>query len=391
MRRRGADVGVAVRVYLHFEDFLLSRLACERPLFDVILSNPPYFKLAKNDERAVRHSYVVHGQPNIYGLFMAACARLLVEGGQWCFITPRSWTNGAYFTRVRRELLDHLNIEAIHAFESRQDHFAEDEILQEAMITWASSRNMRSNHIVITTSCGSSDLGSASVRRLPACEIVGDDNRSVISIPSQATDRQPFAARLSSLGLRVSTGPVVAFRAKEHIREQTGKATVPLLWMQHVTPMRISWPIRKKKEHIVASGATTWMLVPNQNMVVLRRFSPKEAKRRITAAPYIANSIPGELIGLENHTNYIYRPGGNMSEDEVRGLAAYLNSTFVDAQLRSVSGNTQVNAGDLRALPIASLDLILAIGGKLKNKCNLEASDTAVTLFLSNWPEASAA
>ena len=37
--------------------------------FDIVIANPPYFKINKQDPRAVAAASVVHGQPNIYGLF----------------------------------------------------------------------------------------------------------------------------------------------------------------------------------------------------------------------------------------------------------------------------------------------------------------------------------
>jgi adenine-specific DNA-methyltransferase len=152
--------------------------------------------------------------------------------------------------------------------------------------------------------------------------------------------------------------------------------------------MRISWPIRKKREHIEANAETAWMLVPNANMVVLRRFSPKEDVRRITAAPYIGGSIPGSVLGLENHTNYIYRPGGHLSADEAKGLAAYLNSFYVDSYLRGVSGNTQVNAADLRSLPLPPLNQLIEIGRQLHPASTLIKADSAVDNVLGTWQKA---
>jgi adenine-specific DNA-methyltransferase len=45
--------------------------ARQRPAdFDVVIANPPYLKIAKSDPRAQAASAVVHGQPNLYALFM---------------------------------------------------------------------------------------------------------------------------------------------------------------------------------------------------------------------------------------------------------------------------------------------------------------------------------
>lgn len=380
MRQEGERAGVSIRVSIRIEDFLLSDVACDKPQFDLVIANPPYFKVNKSDERAVRHSYAVYGQPNIYGLFMAAASRLLNIGGRWCFITPRSWTNGPYFALARRQMLLRLHIDAMHVFVSRQKHFTDDDVLQEAMITWATAQGGGSETVIVSTSSGLRDLDKATLRTLPSCEVIGGDEQSTICLPTQAEGDvfQGFTSTLATYGLKVSTGPVVAFRASEHLTELSKRGAVPLLWMQHIQHMRVSWPIRKKREHIAANGATAWMLVPNATMVVLRRFSPKEDPRRITAAPYLGQSLPGTVLGLENHTNYIYRPGGLVSEEEAFGIAAFLNSSYVDGYLRRVSGNTQVNAADLRSLPLPALSQLLAIGRSLTKLSTLQDADAAV-------------
>jgi adenine-specific DNA-methyltransferase len=390
MRREGARFGVVVRVSITIADFLLSDASNDRPQFDLVISNPPYFKLNKKDARSIRHSYAVYGQPNIYGLFMAACARVLNASGRWCFITPRSWTNGPYFGLARRKILLHLDIEAMHVFGSRRDHFAEDEILQEAMITWATAQVGNSGTITLSISSGISDLDRSPLEAIPAREVIRDDDLSTISIPTlgDLEDHQRFRNTLADYGFKASTGPVVAFRAAQYLHQRENTKTVPLIWMQHVQHMRICWPINKKREHITANAETAWMLLPNQNMVVLRRFSPKEDIRRITAAPYIAGSISGDVIGLENHTNYIYRPGGTLSRYEAIGLAAFLNSPYADTYLRRVSGNTQVNAADLRNFPLPVLSDLVKIGRALQTFSTLRQADYAVDQVLGQSPEA---
>ena len=59
-----------------------------RPEYDLVISNPPYFKLGKGDPRAVAAAPIVHGQPNIYALFMAVSAGLLSESGELVYIVP---------------------------------------------------------------------------------------------------------------------------------------------------------------------------------------------------------------------------------------------------------------------------------------------------------------
>ncbi len=385
MRRMAQRHGVILTASIRCCDFLLSPVAVARhPIADIIIANPPYVKINAADPRALAHPYAVYGQPNIYGLFMAVCAGLLTPSGRWCFITPRSWTNGLYFAAMRRHLFCWLHIDAMHVFESRQDHFTDDEILQEAMITWATAQSLQNAEVVVSSSEGSHDLAQAQLLRLPFDKVISQDNEHMIALPTNVHDEDlpPWDTTLSSYGLKVSTGPVVAFRAVKHIRKIASVNSVPLLWMQHIEHMRVRWPINKKHEHILANAKTAWMLIPNTNLIVMRRFSPKEDDRRITAAPYLAGTLPGTMLGLENHTNYIYRPGGEMSAKEAHGLAAYLNSRIVDRYLRTVAGNTQVNATDLRKLPLPPKDLLNDIGRTISRCSTLEQIDAVVDSIL---------
>jgi adenine-specific DNA-methyltransferase len=381
-----AEAGMALDVRIEIGDFLLSeRVAKGEPIEGLLtICNPPYFKLGKSSPQAQAHLYAVHGQPNAYGLFMAACARLTGPYGRWCFITPRSWMAGVYFDAVRRTMLRHLTLEGLHAFESRTEGFAEDAVLQETVITWAHQRPMAAADatITLTRSAGVSDLSRAEVLDLPVNRILSGDAHATITLPADHEDVfQDWTATLATYGLEVSTGPVVAFRAEAHIRQHAATDTVPLLWLQHVGQQFIRWPIAKKREHIRATAASAWMLVKNAPMVLMRRFSPKEDERRVTCAAY-EGTLPGAVTGLENHLNYIYRPGGSMSVHEARGLSAFLASDVVDKHFRALAGSTQVNARDLRTLPLPPLDAVMSIGRRLPAEPTLAQLDAVVAEVL---------
>lgn len=393
-----AAAGVELVCVVKHGDFLLSFLALLGQPVDglLVIANPPFFKLNKSDPRAQEHAYAVYGQPNIYGLFMAACARLVPPGGRWCFITPRSWMAGSYFQETRRTMLRHLVMEQLHAFESRKDSFSEDAVLQETVIAWATGRQQvdAGVHILLTRSEGTRDLDRAEIQAVPTERIVGRDEQAMFSLPRG--DADPFegwTATLKTYGLAVSTGPVVAFRAKEHIREHREADTVPLLWLQHVGQQTYNWPINKKREHIRATAGSAWMLVPNQPMVLMRRFSPKEDERRVTCAAYGCgfDRLPGNVIGLENHLNYIYRPGGVMTPFEARGLSAFLASKVVDDHFRALAGSTQVNATELRKLPLPPLEVLVSIGQALSARPTLAEVDAAVDHALGVHREAAVA
>lgn len=277
-------------------------------------------------------------------------------------------------------MLHYLTIDSLHAFESRRSSFEEDAVLQETVIVWATGRAVRENglDVLLTRSLGMADLDQVLVQAVPVETIISDDEHARVTLPSGDTSLlDSWSATLATYGLKVSTGPVVAFRCREFLSAQEGQDTVPLLWMQHVTQQTINWPICKKLEHVRATAGNAWSLVTNAPMVVMRRFSPKESQRRVTCAPYLG-TLPGAVIGLENHLNYIYRPNGRMSHSEVRGLSALLASNVIDHHFRAIAGSTQINAGELRSLRLPSMNIIEAIGCRVPEFPTLEEIDEAV-------------
>ena len=257
--------------------------------------------------------------------------------------------------------------------------FKRDEVLQENVILHgvrldSTPRNPRAP-FVISSSQGVSDLNESRRRKTILEEAVDlDDRDCVLRLPVSEEDSRvldlvdSWPNTLTSLGLAISTGPVVPFRAKDLVKRegQVPESHVPLLWMNHVRPMQVTWPLqRHKPEYIKRQGAEK-LLLPNRNYVLLRRFTAKEEVRRLSAAPYVARYMPIPEVGLENHLNYIYRKAGTLSDNEAWGLAALYNSRLLDTYFRCLNGHTQVNATELRAMPLPERDFIVELGERVQ-------------------------
>ncbi len=107
------------------------------------------------------------------------------------------------------------------------------------------------------------------------------------------------------------------------------------------------------------------LLVRNKNYIFIRRFSSKDDKSRLIAAPYFSNAISSKFIGIENRVNYIYKPIGNLNRIELVGLTALLNSELFDKYFRILNGNVNVSSTELKLLPLPSLEKICAVGNEL--------------------------
>jgi adenine-specific DNA-methyltransferase len=382
-----AGRGVSFTFTVHQADFVTEHAPSLRPglfdsptsgEYDVAISNPPYFKLQKLDRRAVAASSIVHGQPNIYALFMSITASLLAENGVMVTITPRSFAAGDYFRRFRQHLFATVLPEAVHVFHSRKEAFRKDEVLQENVILRLRRKRFSTSATVsVSTSIGAADLKRREIRKVPLASVVDPKSRDVVfSIPADEMDDavirfvRGWPCTLHSLGLEVSTGPVVAFRARRLLLHEPRqeKHIAPLLWLQNVKRMAIQWPspLSSKPQYIRDNGDSRMLLVRNATCVVLRRFTAKEEHRRLTAAPLIEGELSGLKLGLENHLNYVYRPHGEVDHDEAIGLAALLGSALMDRYFRVSNGNTQVNAAELRALPLPPRRSLLMLGTEIR-------------------------
>ncbi|HYG15465.1 MAG TPA: methyltransferase, partial [Bacteroidia bacterium] len=167
-----------------------------------------------------------------------------------------------------------------------------------------------------------------------------------------------------------STGPVVSFRAVEHLHRIYSNGTkhlVPLYQLHNTAKMKFTWPLEKKEkpQYIVQSEKTKSLLLPNKDYIFLRRFSAKDDKSRLVATPYFSESVDEAFIGVENHLNYIYRPGGELSKIEIIGLTALLNSSLFDRYFRTFNGNINVSATELKEMPFPPIGEIKAIGSAL--------------------------
>lgn len=326
--------------------------------FDAAIVNPPYMKLGASDpcRRMVRHRHGVDC-PNLYAAFLAVAAALLRDGGQLVAITPRSFANGRYFTNFRRRLTDAASFRRVVLFDRRDRVFRSSSVLQETVI-FAMRKSAAAPGGLVRVETRSDHLSDPhEVHDVTHDHIVVPrDAQRFINLPGSpdvmraAAQVAALPADLQSLGLAVSTGPVVEFRNRPFLTAAHAEGSVPLIYPANVKPQGVQWPLatRKPQGFTVAPQTLRW-LFPNGHYVLIKRFTAKEEKRRVVACVY--DPVDGhDSVAFENHVNVIHRGHGPLRRSEAVGLAEFLNSDLVDTYFRMFSGSTQVNATDLRRL-----------------------------------------
>ncbi len=368
-------------------------------IYDIVTSNPPYFKIQKEDKRATVAKSIVWGQPNIYSIFMMVATKLLKEGGELIFITPRSFASGNYFRAFREAFFQEIEIQHIHLFGSRTETFDRDSVLQETLILKGKKQklNERLPSIMVTHSNGINDIENYTEKIYKTDELINlRSKEKIIHLPANETDDKviklfkSWAGSLHQYGIQISTGPVVSFRATQYLHEhyQNGKVfLVPLYQLINTAKMQFEWPVakRSKPQYIQLCEETKSLLLPNKNYVFLRRFSAKDDKSRLVATPYFIDILQSEYIGVENHLNYIYRPKGHLDRNEILGLSALLNSNLFDTYFRTFNGNINVSATELREMPMPPLEDIKQIGNQfiLQNDFSQSKVDEIVNNYFA--------
>ena len=381
------------------EDFILkNRAVWEFPLaahslYDIVISNPPYFKLGKDDPRNSLARKQQQEQPNIYSLFIVLATLLTKPGGELVFIIPRSFCSGPYFEKFRAFTYRHLRFDLFHLFHSRSKAFKKDAVLQENIIFKATRAELNASpdySVRLVASESGQDLHNSTSLHCHLTELVDLGSREkVLFLPTDEQERKLIADfknwrhRLADFGVKVSTGPVVAFRTVPHLRESPDQQNVPLLWIDNVRRWKIDWPNTKgRHQYVAVAGGSKAGLVPTRNYVLLRRFSAKDDKHRLIAAPFYASEWPYSHVGLENKLNYLHSPAGQLTDIQTAGLTALLNSDLYDAFFRIFNGNTQVSATEAQALPMPSLAVIEEMGNAIQ-KAGWEQSESIVKTALS--------
>ncbi len=350
----------------HLTDGLFSNTV---PSYTHVILNPPYKKIASSSLHRKAMDLLGVRTVNLYTAFLVLSLELCLDNANLVAIIPRSFCSGNYYRPFREYLLKNTAIKQIHLFESRTSAFKNDQVLQENIILHL-EKNGQQGDVTISRSTDERfediEASSYSFDKI----IFEKDAEKYFHIPRIESDNlnfyhQNFRCTLDEIGIQVSTGPVVDFRLREHLRPIRDYDCVPLLYPCHFKGAGVTWPLpgSKKPNAIHLAPQVEKWLYPSGNYCVVRRLSSKEEKKRIVASFVSRDSFPEDkFIGFENHLNVFHFNKCGLPELLARGLSVFLNSSIVDEFFRGFNGHTQVNATDLRQLKYPDRETLIKLG-----------------------------
>jgi adenine-specific DNA-methyltransferase len=343
-----------------------------RPIYDLVVGNPPYGRVQLTPAQRQRYSRSLFGHANLYGVFTDLALRWTRPGGIVAYLTPTSVLGGQYYTALRRLLAEEAPPVAIDFVHARKGVF--EDVLQETLLALyrrGGERGRFQVHYLNVESELRVRLTKNGKVGLPkdtgAPWIAPRDPRHVRLI--EAAEAMP--TRLADWGYEVSTGPLIWNRFKSQMRTRAGRGHFPLIWAEAVTPDGCFIFRADKRNHspyFKTEPGDDWLVV-NKSCVLVQRTTAKEQLRRLIAAELPATFIEAHGgVVVENHLNMV-RPIG-MPKVSSAAVAAVLNSDTVDQMFRCISGSVAVSAFELEAIPLptanamAQIERLVASGAK---------------------------
>lgn len=336
----GTGTGTGMRVRIQHGDFLkYDAAATTAPVPDLIIGNPPYFVMKKEDVAPEYYPYF-DGRPNIFVLFIIKSAEILREGGVLCFVLPSSFMNSQYYDKTRKYLVRHFAI--LHM--SRCD----DSNMSDAYLDTA-----QGTMILILQKLGTgSGSGSGSGSGIGSCVFEKSGATIFTDNLPRLTSLSAGARSLHDLGFKVNIGTVVWNQCKNILTDDPTKTR--LVYSSNIVDGKFvhkTYKNPEKKAFIDRPGIRTPMIVLN------RGYGVGEYKfvYCLLTPDAVSASSAGYLI--ENHLICITFADPETATAAFRHVMRSFQDPRTQEFISCYCGNSAMNATELNhMLPIYDAD-----------------------------------
>ncbi|WP_321853907.1 HsdM family class I SAM-dependent methyltransferase [Burkholderia cenocepacia] len=345
---------------------------------DVIVCNPPYRKMNSEELEPLRDLFsdVIQAQPNLYGVFISLCVRLLRVGGHAALVTPTSFLSGQYFSKLREYLISNTVPLHIGMVSDRDGVFIDVE--QETALTVLRRREVgvvqaiKTRVSVVSADGCYTDVGDCVLPNSGKVWPIPRAIKDVALLKAAASSR----FQLSDYGYEVRIGSYVwnrdtrpRFSCLADVRKAKSATAVPLLWSRDISTDGVlefdAYATPGDVHRFVDLGDRFHSSVVRKPCVVLQRVTSNDQPRRLVAAPVPSHIFAsyGGFVG-ENHV-VIVEQHANSPALTPRQLTQLLSTEPVDRYFRCISGATNVSAFELRQLKLPDPNVLkqhLAVG-----------------------------
>ena len=298
--------------------------------FDFVIGNPPYFELKKKDFNS-KDFIVSSGRTNIYSLFFEKYLPLVKEDGYLAYIIPPSMNAGAYFSELRKYVVQNsqiLNLEIVR----HNSHFVDA---------------LTSVQIIVLQKKSSPDIKQISTNNFivdfkkltnnPSAPFIFTDNKKIII--KHWHDKKS----LFDYGYEAVTGTIPWNQYKDKLSDKQTQGSGKLYYAKDIAPTNT---IKFSSKLDSRRWLSTSKPAINGSAILINRIVGSLDAPRLKIAKVIDNNYYAE-----NHINVI-RPIASKTQlislDEIYNRL--INYKDLSSYLQAITGNTQLSAKELTYL-----------------------------------------
>ena len=342
-----AQKGIQLNYRLINEDFITDHAVLfneennKKELFDIVISNPPFFKIPHEDNKGWLAKKIFPGQANIYLLFVYASVKMLKENGEFIFLIPRSFCSGGAFKHFRKEIFKFLLPEKIHLFSSNDLAFEESGELSDSIIFYGKRSNFCFESCQI-------ELTRAQCKTSPyIIDYIKEKN--IIPLPASEEDEillseiKQWPCTLKDLGYTIHFGKATITEFEKYsipAGQELNKA------------LQIKLNSSPSEEYIVVNKETEPLVIENGNYIFLRRYNKIDKEKKICAFPYLNNNPEIKYLCVDKQLLYIYKKHGSFTEPEIIKLTEILNSETLNKYLKIIFGNINLSIEEYKEIQL---------------------------------------
>jgi tRNA1(Val) A37 N6-methylase TrmN6 len=315
--------------------------------FDIVIGNPPY--VISNDKRLKeRYAESVYGRSNLYGFFIhLSIESLMNENGILSFINPKTILADAYFSGLRKFILNHAKVSQILDINNRKDVF--ENVLQSVIVNFYSKKSDKTKVKNISTK---DEILLNNHIFISQEDMIFDDKNTSIFIVSRHPETYKIFKRLKDFpsfqeaGIKFTTGKIQWDLYKKYLSDSPANDCTQLIWAENIQRFFLQ-PAKLRADKIYLNTSIDDKILINHQTIVVQRTTAVEQSYRIIATIIDPLSF-GYSIQTENNTSYIEKTNPDL---DLKFILSLLNSRFYDFIFRHINSNTHVSGGELNSLP----------------------------------------
>lgn len=285
--------------------------------YDLIIGNPPYFVMSKNDVEKKYNDYY-DGRPNIFILFIIKSLELLNDNGILSFVLPKNFLNCFYYNKTRKYIYENYTIIYIVECNDKYIETAQETVI---MIIQKNKDNSVFNNEIFS---------------------LHKNKYIIFGLPENINKLHEIyknSTTLEELDFKVNVGNIVWNQCKDELTNDNTKTL--LIYSSDIKKNKLDIQTYKNKcknNYINKEGETTPLLVVNRGYGV--------GKYNFT---YCLIDIEEEYC-IENHLICI-RYMKNITNDELRIIYGKIINSFENPLtkefIKLYFGNNAINTSEL--------------------------------------------